>query len=358
MKSFEESVDDLIAYWLDSDTGSNHSSATKDLARQLAQSTPAPILRAVQGDPLRYRAEVERMLRRNFERTELTLTPELAGLAIGAAQFPEEHRQAVGQPGPPAPIAAPESDRNSSPAVVGDGNLTFRIGDVPGQVTITGSHVVKTPSRPREPSSVARDLKPSAPVRILFLGANPRATQSLQLDEEVRAIDQALSGANLSGHFELFQKWAVRVSEIEGYLLRHKPAILHFSGHGSKAQGIILEGEGGQGHPVSAERLARFLGQFNQHLRCVVLNACYSEEQAKALAQEIDCVIGMRSLVDDRGAVRFAAAFYQAIAYGKSLQAAFDLACSDIELGELRQDDRPAIVAVRSDPRSLILGTS
>jgi len=174
------------------------------------------------------------------------------------------------------------------------------------------------------------------------------------LDEEVREIDQALFTAELGSRFELCQKWAVRTTELQSHLLRYKPQIVHFSGHGSQQNAIFLEGEDGASRPVPAVRLARLLAQFNQRIRCVVLNACYSEEQAAAVADHIDCVIGMSTAVIDRVAIRFAASFYQAIAYGYSVRAAFDLGCADIEIGELGQEAVPRLIALRKNPEKIV----
>ena len=53
------------------------------------------------------------------------------------------------------------------------------------------------------------------------------------------------------------------------------------------------------------------------NIRCVVLNACYSEAQAQAIAEAIDCVVGMTSAVGDDAAIEFATAFYRALGYGE-----------------------------------------
>jgi len=47
-------------------------------------------------------------------------------------------------------------------------------------------------------------------IEILFLAVNPLDTTRLRLDEEVRAIDQALRQANYRDQFDLRQHWAVR----------------------------------------------------------------------------------------------------------------------------------------------------
>ena len=61
--------------------------------------------------------------------------------------------------------------------------------------------------------------------------------------------------------FVVEQEWAVRVADLQGSLLRHRPAIVHFSGHGSQAGEIILEDQAGHGQPgltpVALKRLLR-----------------------------------------------------------------------------------------------------
>jgi nucleoside phosphorylase len=61
------------------------------------------------------------------------------------------------------------------------------------------------------------------------------------------------------------------------------------------------------------------------NVRVVVLNACYSQAQAKAIVREIDCAVGMNDAILDDAAIAFAAEFYQALGFGKSVQEAFDI---------------------------------
>jgi hypothetical protein len=82
-------------------------------------------------------------------------------------------------------------------------------------------------------------------IQVLFLGANPSDTTRLRLDEEVREIDSVLRQSEFRDMFDLQQHWAVRISDLQGLLLRHKPDIVHFSGHGSMSNEIILEDSSG-----------------------------------------------------------------------------------------------------------------
>ena len=184
----------------------------------------------------------------------------------------------------------------------------------------------------------------SKQIRILFLSANPLDTSRLRLDEEIRAIDQALRQAKFRDKFDIQQQWAVRVTDLQSYLLRHQPDIVHFSGHGSSASEIILEDRAGNSQPVPIRALSRLFAAFSDTIQCVVLNACYSEEQAKAIAAHIDKVIGMSKAIGDESAISFAAAFYQALGYGKDIQTAFELGCVQIDLEDLGEQDTPKLL--------------
>jgi hypothetical protein len=234
------------------------------------------------------------------------------------------------------------------------------IGVTPIQsaLTITNSAVTSTSSNRLEvtgvsqPSDVFRNE--SAPIRILFLAANPADTTRLRLDEEVRAIDQALRQSEFRDKFEIKQHWAVRVADIQGYLLRHKPDIVHFSGHGTKSNEIILEEKLGNSHPVPPRALSRLFSVLKDNIRCVVLNACYSEKQADAIAKHIDCVIGMSKSIGDSAAIAFATAFYQALGYGQDVKTAFDLGCVQIDLESLNEQDTPKLLMIRSNPEDIV----
>jgi hypothetical protein len=228
-----------------------------------------------------------------------------------------------------------------------------------------GSHATQqgTPAKPKpifSPASSAKTERkleagenPANPIRILFLGANPSDTTRLRLDEEIRAIDHAIRQSEFRGRFDLKQHWAVRVLDLQGYLLRHAPQILHFSGHGSAAHEIILEDNQGNSQPVSARAISQLFSVLKDNIRCVLLNACYSEQQARAIAEHIDCVIGMSKAIGDEAAINFSTAFYQALGYGRDVKTAFDLGCVQIDLEGLGEENTPKLIALRKNPRDI-----
>lgn len=187
-------------------------------------------------------------------------------------------------------------------------------------------------------------MKTSEKIKILFLAASPANAAHLQLDIEFREIGERLQKAKFRESFDPVSKWAVRVSDLSGFLMEHNPNIVHFSGHGSTAHELILLNKNGEAHPVSAEKLSGLFSVLKENIRCVILNACYSEGQAQVIAEHIDCVIGMSDSIGDDSAIVFAEHFYQALAYGKSVQDAFKLGCLQIDMESFDESSIPKLI--------------
>ena len=128
---------------------------------------------------------------------------------------------------------------------------------------------------------------------ILFLAANPKGTTPLRLDQEMRDIAEGLQRSQHREQFRLEQRWATRPRDIQRALLDCQPYIVHFSGHGTGEAGLALESDNGTIQYVDATALAGLFELFAHQIGCVVLNACYSDLQATAIAQHIPHVIGM-----------------------------------------------------------------
>ena len=85
--------------------------------------------------------------------------------------------------------------------------------------------------------------------KILILAANPKATTSLRLDEEVREIDARLQRSKQREQFHLRKYWAVHVRDLRRALQDEKTQIVHFSGHGAGNGGLAVENETGKVQP-------------------------------------------------------------------------------------------------------------
>ena len=190
-------------------------------------------------------------------------------------------------------------------------------------------------------------------IRILFLGANPSDTTRLRLDQEVREIQKAIQRSEFRERFQFSQNWAIRPTDLQEILLHNKPDIVHFSGHGSNDGELILENNEGKAQPVSQRALKQLFSLLKDNIKCVVLNSCYSEAQAQAIAENIDGVVGMSKSVNDVAAITFASAFYQALGFGRDLQTAFDLGCNQIDIESLHGYDTPQLICKKVDPSKI-----
>ena len=186
---------------------------------------------------------------------------------------------------------------------------------------------------------------------ILFLAANPSDTTRLKLEEEEKEIRKGLDQSTHRDNFRFDRIGAVTLDEMLDRIMDLKPQIVHFSGHGSGSGGLVMEDGSGQPCLVKAESLSRIFREFADCVECVVLNACFSEVQANAIAQHIPYTIGMSQAISDRAAIKFAVGFYKALGGGKDFMGAFRLACTRIAISDIPEDLTPVLI-----PRSRLPG--
>jgi tetratricopeptide (TPR) repeat protein len=177
---------------------------------------------------------------------------------------------------------------------------------------------------------------------ILLLAANPKGTVSLRLQEEEREIKERLRLAGY-GKVPINSTGATRTRDIQQAMLDFKPQIVHFTGHGAGKDGLAFEDGAGQPKLVDSDALANLFKLFSTRVECVVLNACYSQVQAEAIAQHVDYVIGMSQAIGDRAAIEFAVGFYTALGVGESIEFAYELGCNAIQLEGIPEHLTPVL---------------
>jgi hypothetical protein len=90
--------------------------------------------------------------------------------------------------------------------------------------------------------------------------------------------------------------------------------------------------------------LAALFEQFANKVYCIVLNACYSEIQAQAIATHINYVIGMNQSISDRAAIAFTIGFYQALGAARTIDEAYKLGCIQIRLQGIPEHLTPVLI--------------
>ncbi len=222
-------------------------------------------------------------------------------------------------------------------ANMGDKNITVNGSNIDGN--IVAADEIKHSFNKTDLARADTDNKKSTPLKtkpdqktILIAAAAPSDEARLRLDVEVRDITEGLRLAEQRDQFLLEKIWATRVRDLRRAMQTHKPTIVHFCGHGTGEQGIILEDNQGKAQLVRSDALAGFFELFTDSVECVVLNACFSDVQAEGIVKHIPYVIGMSKAIGDEAAIEFAVAFYDSLAAGEGYERAYKFACSAIAL--------------------------
>lgn len=169
-------------------------------------------------------------------------------------------------------------------------------------------------------------------IRILFLTADPTNSTRLRLGQELRDIKVKLQSVKLRDKFILESRESIRPGDITQAILDFDPHLIHFSGHGTSNGELCFEDAFGKAKPIQADALASLFEIAGDKVKCVLLNACYSEVQARTIAKYIPHVIGMNQAISDKAAIIFAIGFYKALGAGRSFEEAYKFGCLDIEL--------------------------
>ncbi|MFI3219080.1 MAG: COR domain-containing protein [Methylococcales bacterium] len=222
-------------------------------------------------------------------------------------------------------------------ANMGDKNITVNSSNIDGN--IVAADEIKHSFNKTDLARADTDNKKSTPLEtkpnqktILIAAASPSDEARLRLDVEVRDITEGLRLAEQRDQFLLEKIWATRVRDLRRAMQTHKPTIVHFCGHGTGEQGIILEDNQGKAQLVSSDALAGFFELFTDSVECVVLNACFSDVQAEGIVKHIPYVIGMSKAIGDEAAIEFAVAFYDSVAAGEGYERAYKVACNAIAM--------------------------
>jgi hypothetical protein len=207
--------------------------------------------------------------------------------------------------------------------------------------------------------------------KILILAANPLDTERLNLDREVAEIRTTLQLSTNRARFTIETRGSVRPDDLQDYMYDLKPQIVHFSGHGvgtvgdelpdtrklkvvggtdDLPEGLVFMDDDGRSKLVSGAALSNLFALFAKDLVCVVLNACYSQQQAEAIRQHIPYVVGMNQAIGDLAARKFSQGFYRAIWDSRSIEEAFASGQNAIELEGIPEELTPVLLRRSIEP--------
>jgi len=183
---------------------------------------------------------------------------------------------------------------------------------------------------------------------VLMLAATPPDHPKLNLAREHDQIKDVLERGQNENAFSVELRASAKWDDFPREILNKNPSVVHFSGHGAGAKGLLL------GHDSTTSRLATtdeltelFTTEENQ-IECVLLNACLSIAQAVEIVKYVPYVIGMKQEIGDAAAIDFARGFYQAYFVGQSIGASFRWGCSAIRAESLDEEIRRHVGMAKS----------
>jgi CheY-like chemotaxis protein len=168
--------------------------------------------------------------------------------------------------------------------------------------------------------------------KILYIGASPKDQDSINLGTEQRRIEEILRTSTFRDDFVLVAKQGTTFELLSRELITHNPEFLHLSGHGDDT-GVALEDLSGLTCYVLAEALDVLLGTCKD-IKCILLNSCYSAEQARVLSMRGVYVVGMVDSIRSNIAEEFAVGFYQAISERLEIPKAYQIALAHATLAQ------------------------
>jgi hypothetical protein len=163
---------------------------------------------------------------------------------------------------------------------------------------------------------------------VLLVLANPAGTETLRLQEEERAIREAIQLSKFRDSISVKALPAATVDDLRRELLHNEYEILHFSGHGDR-HSLLFETAVGEAAATTYAALAAFVQRYPS-IACVILNACFSLADIEHPLTKV--TIGMEAPVADRAAIEFVRGFYDAVAAGKDWQFAVEEGESNVKL--------------------------
>ena len=157
---------------------------------------------------------------------------------------------------------------------------------------------------------------------ILLLTAVPLTLTKINHNNEYAAIDEVLKARSVRDKFTLVSVNHTTIPKMIEQITTEHPSILHFVGHGEEdnpglgiESGLMFHPTDGNIQPEKlkakeAHDLFKRLKEDCPSLKIVFLNACYSEDLAKAISEAGLSVIGTSTEILSPVAVRFATGFY------------------------------------------------
>lgn len=161
----------------------------------------------------------------------------------------------------------------------------------------------------------------------------PKFLSSIDLRYERETITKALQDSNLSADFQI-----ATIGRFTSLLSRDDCRAIHFSCHGHQEY-LAFEDGWGEMVPLKTCKIKEMITRGGSKLHFVFVSSCHSMSIGKTFAEAgvphvVCCDVSDQSLLD-AAAMMFTKTLYQGLAWGKTLQEAFDLAREELSIYQI-----------------------
>ncbi len=149
-------------------------------------------------------------------------------------------------------------------------------------------------------------------ITILFIGANYNRQKVVRTEKEYKAIKETISSLPYRNLIQLIDCFATKRHEIRTKIIKYKPQIIHFSGHGSFNTGPIFDDDDDEikVHDLQLDLIEK-LKDYKKFIKVIVFNICESSTIAEKTSKFIDYTVGTDEATDDDSAIAFTKGFYE-----------------------------------------------
>jgi len=159
---------------------------------------------------------------------------------------------------------------------------------------------------------------------VLFLSAAPEGMEPVHVEEEAKAIIDAIRASFANQQVGLVVRHGVQLADWRREIDLIRPEVLHFSGHGGLLSLPVLKGaDGGATEPP----IGPLIDQLRRSgIQGAVFNACFSSRLAQTAVESggLRWAIGADRAIIDETAIAFAVGFYEALSQGQAPGEAYE----------------------------------
>lgn len=168
----------------------------------------------------------------------------------------------------------------------------------------------------------------------LFMVATPSTLSRINYHSEFTKIEMAIKGnKETRGILEFLPNSNISPMDMINWIDEEEPHILHFVGHGVEEDpdtriggGLVFFSDNRREdvrlNTREAENVFKKIKYLQPQLKLVILNACYSEPQARAISTAGIYTIGTSDIIGSAVAEKFAAGFYRKYIQSRNIIAA------------------------------------